>query len=574
MKNRQHRNKPSQELLFLINQATSLHLYLIHEKGPLSLLFQDDMSKKFHITIGNKITCSCTSSNTNNPKTIHCIHILFTLLKYFKLPYQNPLLFQTTFTDNEINKLLEFKYQNKPSSSIPKSTPIPNQIQTTNQMNLTEDTLCPICQEDLYSNEGLYYCKESCGHNFHISCLKIFIKHKQESESDVTCPLCRYKWNEDLYENVLHKTTTVKCYKVHKGINCVNCNRLNIKFERFHCLYCENVNLCVECFNNGVHKTTKHKFIMKKSSDDKWVGVEYKEENDNEHKYLIRKIHLTQYLISCLSDYNTITNDERKCSVCKGVIHSNQCNNHNNVNTIKQQLLLYKELPTCKCILHLRCCDKLFKVYEYDVHTKSIVVDVMFNKCKDDNTVIFKGLASIKQRVHIKHNDNNVKHNEIVFGMDKLFIGEHVNIKRNVKTKSVSKRKYVKMFMEGNYDKENKWNKGDEIGFGLDIQKVRFDYGNGIKGFESNFNNKKVFGDKIEKENQMIGKLNKNEGLMTLKRRMNTQKERCRNGNDVIVAKDRSQIGEIGSLIVTKLPNVWERNGKGVLSPLLIDLPE
>ena len=85
---------------------------------------------------------------------------------------------------------------------------------------------------------------------------------------------------------------------------------------------------------------------------------------------------------------------------------------------------------------------------------------------------------------------------------------------------------------------------------------------------------KKVFGDKIEKENQMIGKLNKNEGLMTLKRRMNTQKERCRNGNDVIVAKDRSQIGEIGSLIVTKLPNVWERNGKGVLSPLLIDLPE
>lgn len=578
MKHRQHRNKPSQELLSLINEATSLHLYLIHEKGPLSLLFQDDASKKYHITIGNNITCSCSTSS--NPNTIHphCIHILYTLLKYFKLPYNNPLLFQTTFTDNEINKLLEYKHQNTPSPSIPKCVPLPNQIQPTNQMNLIDDTVCPICQEDLYSNEGLYYCKDSCGHNFHISCLKIFIKHKQDSESDVTCPLCRYKWNEDSYENILHKTTTVKCYKVHKGINCVNCSRMNIKFERFHCLYCDNMNLCVECFNNGIHKSMGHKFIMKKSADDKWVGVEYKDDNDNERKYVIRKIHITQYLISCLNDYDINSNSnsnngDRKCCVCQGVVHVNKCNGSGNV----KQLLMYKELPNCKCVLHLRCCDKMFKVYEYDVHSKSIVVDVMFNKCKEDNTIIFKGLTSIKQRLYIKHNsnsNNNVKHNEIVFGMNELFIGDHNNVVvRNVKTKSVSKRKYVKMFMEGNCDKDNKWSKGNEIGFGLDIQKVKFDCGNGIKGFESSFNNRKIFG---EKESRMIGRVYKNEGLMTLKKRMNTKMERGGNdnGNDTIIAKNRTHIGEIGSLVVTKLPNVWERNGKGVLSPLLIDLPE
>ena len=527
MKHRQHRNKPSQELLSLINEATSLHLYLIHEKGPLSLLFQDDASKKYHITIGNNITCSCSTSS--NPNTIHphCIHILYTLLKYFKLPYNNPLLFQTTFTDNEINKLLEYKHQNTPSPSIPKCVPLPNQIQPTNQMNLIDDTVCPICQEDLYSNEGLYYCKDSCGHNFHISCLKIFIKHKQDSESDVTCPLCRYKWNEDSYENILHKTTTIKCYKVHKGINCVNCSRMNIKFERFHCLYCDNMNLCVECFNNGIHKSMGHKFIMKKSADDKWVGVEYKNDNDNERKYVIRKIHITQYLISCLNDYDINSNSnsnngDRKCCVCQGVVHVNKCNGSGNV----KQLLMYKELPNCKCVLHLRCCDKMFKVYEYDVHSKSIVVDVMFNKCKEDNTIIFKGLTSIKQRLYIKHNsnsNNNVKHNEIVFGFD--------------------------------------------------IQKVKFNCGNSIKGFESSFNNKKIFG---EKESRMIGRVYKNEGLMTLKKRMNTKMERGGNGNgnDTVIAKNRTHIGEIGSLVVTKLPNVWERNGKGVLSPLLIDLPE
>ena len=238
---------------------------------------------------------------------------------------------------------------------------------------------------------------------------------------------------------------------------------------------------------------------------------------------------------------------------------------------------MYKELPNCKCVLHLRCCDKMFKVYEYDVHSKSIVVDVMFNKCKEDNTIIFKGLTSIKQRLYIKHNsnsNNNVKHNEIVFGMNELFIGDHNNVVvRNVKTKSVSKRKYVKMFMEGNCDKDNKWSKGDEIGFGLDIQKVKFNCGNGIKGFESSFNNKKIFG---EKESRMIGRVYKNEGLMTLKKRMNTKMERGGNGNgnDTVIAKNRTHIGEIGSLVVTKLPNVWERNGKGVLSPLLIDLPE
>ena len=66
-------------------------------------------------------------------------------------------------------------------------------------MSLLDDPICPICQEDMYSNEGIYFCKKSCGHNFHIGCLQVFIKHKKDTDTVVSCPMCRAKWEEDEY---------------------------------------------------------------------------------------------------------------------------------------------------------------------------------------------------------------------------------------------------------------------------------------------------------------------------------------------------------------------------------------
>ena len=58
MQGRQWRKKPSENLIKLMEDSVDIKLFLVQERGPLSLLFQDEQGKKFSITIGNDISCS------------------------------------------------------------------------------------------------------------------------------------------------------------------------------------------------------------------------------------------------------------------------------------------------------------------------------------------------------------------------------------------------------------------------------------------------------------------------------------------------------------------------------------
>ena len=49
MNARKWRKKPSEELIKLMEESVDLKLYLIHERGPLSLTFQDEQNKKYEI---------------------------------------------------------------------------------------------------------------------------------------------------------------------------------------------------------------------------------------------------------------------------------------------------------------------------------------------------------------------------------------------------------------------------------------------------------------------------------------------------------------------------------------------
>ena len=173
--------------------------------------------------------------------------------------------------------------ENKKSKDT-KKTKRKKKEKDSNQMSLLDDAVCPICQEDMYSNEGIYFCKKSCGHNFHIGCLKVFIKHKKDTDTVVSCPMCRAKWEEQDYIKPLMEIQSNKCTKIHKNINCANCERMNIKFERFHCLNCENYDICIECFMAEVHKEKNHNFIFKKHEEDKWTGCDYKNDDEDDEK--------------------------------------------------------------------------------------------------------------------------------------------------------------------------------------------------------------------------------------------------------------------------------------------------
>lgn len=384
---RNWRNKPSQELIKIMEESVDLRLYLVHEKGPLSFTFQDEKGKKYFINIGDKINCSCIGNKKEQKE--HCVHTIYVLNRIFKINFSDQLILQLQYTDAELNKMIEIRKSNKhqrnfnntnldDSSDIDeneysknkkrkKNVKMKNKYeifyddQDENRMNMIDDITCSICQEDMYRAEGLYYCEESCGHNFHLNCLKIWSNHKKaDLDTNVTCPMCRQKWNEDtlkkqIVKNMVHKQNL----KSHKGINCNNCERKNIKGERFHCLICENYNLCVECFNLNIHKNAhknsnienldnavnydynKTKYfslhlmdnplIIKKIPEENWHGFErLLQADENSCKYIIKQIKFSEYLILLLKEF------DNKLLSSKNPIISNDIDNK--INCIQEEV--------------------------------------------------------------------------------------------------------------------------------------------------------------------------------------------------------------------------------------------
>ena len=667
MNGRKWRKKPSEELIKLMEESVDLKLYLIHERGPLSLTFQDEQNKKYEINIGNEISCSCGGG-----KIEHCAHTLFALNKIYKIPFNNPLILQLQFTNQELDALMEKKKKKSENKKAKESKKIHpkkrREKDLTNQMSLLDDPICPICQEDMYTNEGIYFCKPSCGHNFHITCLKVFIKHKKDTEMVVSCPMCRAKWEEDDYIKPLTEIRPNKCTKNHKGIDCANCQRTNIKFERFHCLNCDNYNLCSECFGAEIHREKNHCFIFKKHNEDKWTGCDYKkfedweEENDDEENkvnnnknnnlnYVPRNISLTNFLTNCLADYK---NDGTFQIKMDQVGNSNQPENNNNVNNNNNNLnsnendnedlndinnlrlennmqrpvviapkcaickapskldygrynaktlefLMLKYLPNCQHIMHVKCCEKAFKIISYEKRNKFLIVSQYFNKCRHDNKVIFPGLMSINiifekdKKPSTGNNSNRINNKSLnklrtntpiddislpgIFNIKGSHNNNIINRKMQGYSSNTKKMMIEKLLREAQIEKEQ------NMGFGLNIQKINFGGQNDIQKYEMEVLNKGSYNEKIKRKGMVgkipytqIHKLKKTEhipinGNINKKFEKEDRKniKEIKNNNKINVFANAGQ-----SLIVQKYnarPVRYEGPGKISLSPLLIDLP-
>jgi hypothetical protein len=442
---RQWRSKPTKELIKIFENSVDLKLYLVQERGPLSFVFQDKERKKISVSIGDIVSCSCGGGRIE-----HCIHSIWVLNRMFKIQFNDPLILQLGFTDPELSKIIESRLKrekegntNTHLSKNKKNKNDPDDDSTTlnspsgNRMDLYEDPTCPICQEDMYNIEGLFFCVDSCGHNFHLSCLKVWAEHKKATSDIISCPMCRAQWNEEEMKRMIIKNMAERSKNLiilpHKGINCKECSRMNIKAERFHCLNCKEVDLCVECFNLSKHDSS-HYFLMKKKPEEKWLGIDNQSEGvlgsssklNGLETYHVKNIKLSQFLISILKDYdkkNTdgvnpiIEEDENNSSV---INESNTQNNQgSNLNIHKcivcnsdrssaLQLLKFKTLPNCKHLVHFKCADIIFKTYSREkFNDKEIYVDANFNKCKHDKTDIFPGLASLKFRLYQSENSGD-----------------------------------------------------------------------------------------------------------------------------------------------------------------------
>ncbi|KAJ3250981.1 E3 ubiquitin-protein ligase Zswim2 [Chytriomyces hyalinus] len=153
-------------------------------------------SKNFKVTLGHYQSCNCHTHLMENDL---CVHILWVMIKVFRVPLESEMLYQNSLVEREILELMDSrKKKNVPASSDAdaetKSNEAPLGKGHVRQRAIEEGDVCPICMEDLDNATGaITYCKMSCGNNIHVKCMKVLMDHQTKSLGleNIKCPLCR-----------------------------------------------------------------------------------------------------------------------------------------------------------------------------------------------------------------------------------------------------------------------------------------------------------------------------------------------------------------------------------------------
>jgi E3 ubiquitin-protein ligase ZSWIM2 len=176
-------------------------MLLVQTVGPTVFIVKEDSSDtKYKVIVGSRQMCNCRQSCSESL----CIHILFVMMKVLRVPRDNPVVWQLSLTDNEVDQALSgslgrqrvevrhafMKRKEKRGGGEEKTE---EELGVT-RLQLQEDEVCPICLDPMKADEPLTYCKKQCGNNIHIECALEYAQHKVSCRDKITCPLCRVEW--------------------------------------------------------------------------------------------------------------------------------------------------------------------------------------------------------------------------------------------------------------------------------------------------------------------------------------------------------------------------------------------
>ncbi|EAR94212.2 SWIM zinc finger protein (macronuclear) [Tetrahymena thermophila SB210] len=387
----------------LIDQAQDLKLFQVSENGPSQFIFKDEEGEKFRIQIGYTISCTCQQQRINN----QCVHTVFVLSKKFRVNQENPIIWQGSYTDQETEDIINLKYMQKRNNAAGNNSQsrqsyllarqgtqkIDQALRNAKQQlrqPLDEESICPICQEDMKNDQPLTYCRKKCGNNFHIKCLRVWIDHKLSSGDKITCPMCRCDMTNGIFDEIRidEDQFNIK-YVTHFGKICGGCNKKNILGNLYHCLFCDNLDLCHYCYDSMQHPVHQ-KFLLKKKKDCEWeiapqrikkpqfgnlnilkTGIDTISHRQLDLKPTQIYSNLNDYFVSCFSLFKDINQElqlqsglsiigqemnksKNNCSLC------NQVDNHGLMRKLScghgidslclKQLISQNEIecPTCK----------------------------------------------------------------------------------------------------------------------------------------------------------------------------------------------------------------------------------
>lgn len=215
--------------------------YLVHEPGPTNLVIQDENKRKHKVQIGATVNWSWGGGQKE-----HWVHTIFSLLRIFKIPEDEPLLWQLSYSDDEINKIIQnrersmFRRQSEEGKARPgflmkkaKKT----ERKTVKRAPIDNEESCCICFDEMKADENLTYCKYGWGQNIHMNCAKHLVKHKQTWKRAILCPLCRVNWGENALEELKKEWRIFRANKMAEENE-----KLNKEFSKNNpkCMSCNN----------------------------------------------------------------------------------------------------------------------------------------------------------------------------------------------------------------------------------------------------------------------------------------------------------------------------------------------
>jgi E3 ubiquitin-protein ligase ZSWIM2 len=292
---------------------------LMKRKGPTSFVVHErGRHLPFTLSLGAAQTCSCGGGLNPKPVNQHpssrlvaearrlagaatrgdasdrlrspnasshdaevCAHILFVMTKVLRVPRSNPIVWQVSLVDRELdealrcerggggrqrNTLRDANREETPRRNVADSSSSKNASKTVSARPLEPDEPCPICYDPMTDNahgvRRLVHCGEGCGRSVHGRCLAAFKAHLKSSEAELTCPMCRCHWGDFQWPPPRHMERTA--YGRTPGgtsAACGGCQASPIQpGDGFKCVACDSFHLCRTCFDGGVCHAT-HPFV-------------------------------------------------------------------------------------------------------------------------------------------------------------------------------------------------------------------------------------------------------------------------------------------------------------------------
>ncbi|UPQ98695.1 hypothetical protein HOP50_03g20010 [Chloropicon primus] len=267
------KSKPSESVVQTIRSLARKTIMLVQRPGPTCFVLQEAGSEvKTKVLVGSRVTCSTCKASQDNV----CIHTLFVMLKVLGVPPSNPLVWQGSLLDRELEELIQCgnRLGQKPKPKGGKGQPDADALKRKGNgvqpRKIDPDERCPICFDPLAEarEQELLSC-ESCGNHIHGRCIYVWARHQESVDRKVTCPLCRGDWGEvkwsreyacDKRGKPVEQTARDRNKDTHYGSSCGKCSKAPLQGKRFTCVICRHFDLCEECFEAGAHAV--HPFVV------------------------------------------------------------------------------------------------------------------------------------------------------------------------------------------------------------------------------------------------------------------------------------------------------------------------